>query len=232
MKVQRLRFRYRLRHEALGLGHRDIVTAWEDAAKAAGLAVSHSEGKRPAPQISLAAPLPQGVTSDCEYLDIYLASRAEPVQALKGIAAALPSGLQAIDVREVGVGAASVQTVLRWAEYEVDVPADELSEDDVRRAIECMLSAATVPAEYRRETKVRSYDIRPLVLDVQLLGRTDGVFHLCMRLRAEQDNTARADQIVLALGLPEPVCVHRKWLALEELPAVIQAYRRAGERDG
>jgi radical SAM-linked protein len=231
MKVQRLRFRYALTAEALAFGHREIVTAWEQAAKAAGIAVSHSEGKRPAPQISLAAPLPQGVTSDCEYVDVFLESRADPARALKSIAAALPPGLQPVDVREIGIGAPSVQTVLRWAEYEVDVPAGDRSEDDVRRAIECLLSATTVPAEYRREAKVRAYDLRPLVLDIQLLGRVDKCYRLSMRLRAEQDNTARADQVVLALGLPEPSRVHRKWLALEEVPAVILAYRRAGGRE-
>ncbi|HVP06164.1 MAG TPA: TIGR03936 family radical SAM-associated protein [Dehalococcoidia bacterium] len=229
MKVQRLRFRYRLTAEALELRHRDIVSAWESAARGAGLAVSHSAGKRPAPQISLAAPLPQGATSESEIVDIFLEQRVDPADALARIARELPPGLEAFAANEVGVSAPSVQAALRWAEYEVDVPAGARSEDDVRCAIDRLLSSASLPAEYRRETKVREYDLRPLVLDVRLLRREGDSFRLAMKLRAEQDNTARADQVVLALGLPEPVRVHRKHLALEEVPAAIVAFRRAGE---
>lgn len=231
MKAQRLRFRYRLTADGLGLRHRDIVRAWETAAQEAGLEVSHSTGKRPAAQISLAAPLPQGATSDCEIVDVYLESAAEPAEALKRLAGKFPPGIEPFAVQEAGVGAPSVQAVLRWAVYEVDVPAGGRSEDDVRRAIECLLSSATVPAEYRRETKVRAYDLRPLVLDVRLLGREGDSFRLSMTLRAEQDNTARADQVVLALGLPAPTRVHRVRLAMEDVPAVLLAYRRAGERE-
>jgi len=232
MKAQRLRFRYRLTEEALELKHRDIVAAWESAAKAAGLALSYSQGKRPAPQISLAAPLPQGATSDCEVVDVYLESNIDPADALAAISRELPAGLTAFDAWEVGVSAQSVQGALRWAEYEVEVPAGENSEEEVGRAIECLLSAESVPAEYRRENKVRQYDLRPLVLDVRLVGRTGDSFRIWMRLRAEQNNTARADQVLLALGLPDPTRVHRKALSLDEVPAVVQAYRRGGEREG
>ena len=43
MKVQRLRFRYRLTADAGALGHRDIAAAWESAMKAAGLPLAQSE---------------------------------------------------------------------------------------------------------------------------------------------------------------------------------------------
>jgi radical SAM-linked protein len=231
MKAQRLRFRYRLTPEGLGLRHRDIVNAWESAAREAGLEVSHSTGKRPAAQISLAAPLPQGATSDCEIIDVYLESRVDPAEALARLAGKFPLGIEPFEASEIGVGAPSVQVTLRWAEYEVEVPGGDRGEDDVRSAIECLLSSTSVPAEYRREAKVRAYDLRPLVLDIRLLGWTGDTVRLSMTLRAEQDNTARADQVVLALGLPEPTRVHRKKLAMEEVPAVVIAYRRAGERE-
>jgi radical SAM-linked protein len=232
MKAQRLRIRYRLTPAGLEMRHRDIVDAWEVAAKAAELPVSYSQGKRPAAQISLAAPLPQGVTSDGEYVDLFLESIVDPADALRRIARQLPVGLEAVEVREVGVSASSVQAQLRWAEYEIDVPRGERGEDDVRRAIECLLAVQTLPSEYRRDSKVRAYDLRPLVLDLRLVGATADSLRIWMRLRAEQENTARADQVVLALGLPEPTRVHRKRLSLDDVPAVLQAFRKAGEREG
>ena len=90
MKVQRLRFRYRLTADAGALGHRDIAAAWESAMTAAGLPLAQSEGKRPAPLISLAAPLPMGATSDCEIADVFLECRVDPASALERVGQHLP----------------------------------------------------------------------------------------------------------------------------------------------
>lgn len=229
MKVQRLRFRYRLSAAAAGFGHRDIVAAWETAAKAAGLSLSYSDGKRPAAQISLAAPLPQGATSNAEIADIAFDCRVDPNTALEHIAPHLPPGIEATEVREVGVNAPSVQASLRWAEWEVTIPADNIAEEDVQSAIDRLLSAATLPAEYRREKKVREYDLRPLVLDIRLAACVDDSYVLNLRLRAEQDNTARADQTVLALRLPAPIRIHRTRLEVDDAPASIREFRRLRE---
>lgn len=229
MKVQRLRFRYRLTAEAGAVGHRDIAAAWEAAMKAADLPLAQSEGKRPAPLISLAAPLPMGATSDCEIADVFLECRLDPASVLERVRPHLPAGIEAVDVREIGVSAPAVQASLRWAEFEVAVPAEGLSKVEVQSAIDRLLAADTLPSEYRREKKVREYDLRPLVLDIRLAGREGDAFVLLMRLRAEQENTARADQTVLALGLPAPLRVHRRRLEVDDSLAAVRAYRRLGE---
>lgn len=229
MKVQRLRFRYRLSSASVGTGHRDLVAAWEAAARAAGLVLAYSEGKRPAAQISLAAPLPQGATSDAEIVDIALDCRIDPHAALQRIAPHLPDGIEATSVREVGVNSPSVQSSLRWSEWEVGVSCGELAEKDFSASIDKLLAATTWPAEYRREKKTREYDLRPLVLDIRLAGRVEDSYVLCMRLRAEQDNTARADQVILALGLPPPIRVHRTRLEVDETSVALREYRRLRE---
>jgi radical SAM-linked protein len=229
MKAQRLRFRYRLTAEGAALGHRDIAVAWEAAVKAAGLPLATSEGKRPGPLISLAAPLPQGSTSDCEIIDIFLDCLVDPAGALERVRPHLPAGVEAVDVCEVGVGAPAVQASLRWAEFEATVPSEGKSAEEVQASIDRLLAADTLPSEFRREKKVRTYDLRPLVLDIRLVGRDGDAFVLRMRLRAEQENTARADQTVLALGLPAPTRIHRTRLEMDDSPAAVRAYRRLGE---
>jgi radical SAM-linked protein len=229
MKAQRLRFRYRLTAEGAAMGHRDIAVAWEAAMKAAGLPLATSEGKRPGPLISLAAPLPQGATSDCEITDVFLEGFVDPGCALEGVRRHLPLGVEAVTASEVGIGAPAVQAGLRWAEFEVIVPSEGKSEADVQGAIDRLLAADTLPSEFRREKKVRTYDLRPLVLNIRLLGLEEGAFVLRMRLRAEQENTARADQTVLALGLSAPTRIHRTRLEIDDSPAAIRAFKRAGE---
>ncbi len=231
MKAQRLRFRYRITPEAVGLGQRDLARAWEEAIVAANLPLAHSEGKRSGPLIQIAAALPQGVTADGELADIFLDQPVDPASALAGVKKTMRPGVEPVSVNEVGVGGPSLQALLRSAEYDVRVPSNGLSEDDLGRRIAALLEASSVPAEYRREKKVRKYDLRPLVLDIRLEGVEDGAFRLAMRLRAEQEMTARADQTVLALELPEPLSVHRRCLHLDDIPAVLRAFRAGGERD-
>jgi radical SAM-linked protein len=227
--VQRLRFRYRVTPAGAGLGHRDIANAWLAALEGAGFAVARSQGKRPAPRVSLAAPLPQDTTSDGELADVYLDEPAPPSCVLQAVSTRLPPGLEAVAVEEVGPSAPSLQSQVRWAEYEADVPAAGLSREQVKAAIDAFLGRDSVPMEHQRENKVRRYDIRPLVLDIRRVSGAEGCHRLLLRLRAEQDMTARADQTLLALGLPAPVRVHRLRLQLDEIPAVISAFRRQGE---
>lgn len=199
---------------------------WERAAKEAGIVIAYSEGKRPAPQMSVAALLPQGVTSDDELMDVFVAERISPRAALERLRPHVPAGITLKGVEEVGASTASLQSQLRWAEYEIEIPADSTTASEVQGSIDRLLAADSWPAEYRRETKVREYDLRPLVLDVRFKGQSDGSFVLAMALLAEQDNTVRADQVVLALGLPEARRIHRTGLRLREMPASVLAYRR------
>ncbi len=227
--MQRLRFRYRVTAAAAGLGHRDIANAWVAALDGAGMRVARTQGKRPGPRISLAAPLSLGATSDWELADVYLEQAAPLRCIIEAISPLMPPGIEPRAVEEVGPASPSLQSQVRWAEYEVDVPSAGLSGDHVCAAIDSFLAKDSVPAEHRREHRVRQYDIRPLVLDIVLTGEVGNCHRLFLRLRAEQDNTARADQTLLALGLPAPVRIHRVRIQLDETPPAVAAFRRHGE---
>lgn len=206
------------------------MNEWGEAARSAGLVVAYSEGKRPAPRISVAALLPQGVTGDNEIMDVYLEERIDPREALKRLASLLPEGVTLVDIEEVGPATPSVQQQLRWAEYEVEIPASEVSADELREVIERLLESRAWPAEYRREKKVKEYDLRPLVIDISLDGERDGSLALRMALKAEQESSARADQVLQALGLPEARRIHRLALHLARMPEVVLAYREGEGR--
>ncbi|MBI2914248.1 MAG: DUF2344 domain-containing protein [Chloroflexi bacterium] len=239
MKAQRLRVRYGVAPPASSLSQRELLRAWQDAAAAAGLPLAYSQAKRPTPQISIAAPLPLAVTSDCELLDLFLTDRVDPADALARLRGALPAGLEAIAAWEVGPAAPSLQSRLRWAEYEVEVPPEGLDAREVQAAIDRLLAAETFPWEHRRSTmvtaggeaKVRRYDLRPLILDLRLTGERDGCLVLRIRLRAEPEMTGRADQVVAALALPAPRRLHRCRLEVDEVQPAVLAYRRLGRPD-
>lgn len=226
MKVQRLRIRYGVAADASHLGQRDLVEAWQHACEQGDVPLAYSEGKRPSPQISIAAPLPQGVTSTCELLDLYLADTLSPADVLRRLSEHLPCGIRPVTGEEVGLNAPSLQSQVRLAEYVVNVSGADTGA--IRKAIAAALSARTLPTEYRRETRVKEYDLRPLILDLRLTDGEGGPT-VTMRLRAEPERTARADQVAVLLGLPEDAQIERVAMEVEEVPAVLLAYRRSGE---
>src|SRR3990172_1650175 len=123
MKAQRLRVRFRVEKQAAELPPREMSRAWEEAATNGGLPLAYSEGRRHTPQISLAAPLPRGVTSSCELADLAFEAPVRPADALGALNAHLPPGIEAIAAWEVGLATASVPMQVRWADYEAAVPA-------------------------------------------------------------------------------------------------------------
>ncbi len=230
MKAQRLRLTFTRGDEARELSHREVMHALEQAMREADLPLAYSQGHRRTAQISIGAPLPVGVTSACELADIFLSERTEPARFVAALGEALPPGLEALSAQEVGLDLPALQTRVRWSEYEVDVPRGGLSLDEIRNTISDILAARALPWEHRRETKVLRYDLRPLVLELQLEAGCEEACRLSMRLRVNQERSGRADQVVAALGLDPPLRVHRRRLYVEQTPSAVTAYRRRGER--
>jgi len=227
MKVQRLRVTFARGEEMKYITHLDLMRFWERALRRAGLPVAYSEGFTPHPQISLAAPLPVGTTSDAELMDVFLTERIMPREFLEKAAEQLPAGIAVVAAEEVGLALPSVQADVRFAEYEVTVSGAD--RDDAMRKIEGFLAAATVPWEHRRQEEVRSYDIRALVERIDVADGTDGELALRMRLRSDSSGSGRPEQVVAALGLSAPQRIHRTKLVLAGTSPAREAYRRHGK---
>jgi radical SAM-linked protein len=231
MRVQRLRLTFARGDEAKKLSHLEVMRALERAMREAGLPLAYSEGRRPSAQISVGAPLPVGVTSSCELADVYLSKRTVLRDFVAALQATLPRGLEALSVCEVGLAGPALQTQVLWAEYEVDVPGGGRSAKDVRHGISELLAARSLPWEHQRETKTSRYDLRPLVMSLELEAEGEGVHRLLMRLRVRQDRSGRADQVVAALGLGPPLRIHRRRLYVERTAPAVEAYRRREDRE-
>ena len=228
MKVQRLRVTFARGEEVKYITHLDLMRFWERALRRAGIPLAYSEGFSPSPRLALAAPLPVGVTSSGELMDVYLTRRVTPQHFIKAVSEQVPPGVALLEVREVGLGLPSLQSQVRWAEYQVDVATDR-SAEDVRWAVKGLLAAESIPWQHQREREVRHYDLRPLVQDVWLDAVDDGHCVLGMRLRSDSQASGRAEQVAAALGLQAPTRIHRRRLILDEVSTAVQSWRRHGQ---
>ena len=225
MKAQRLRVTFTRGEDLKYITHLDLMRFWERALRRAGIPVAYSEGFSPHAQISLAAPLPVGTTSDGELMDVFLERPMAPADVMSGAAPQLPPAIEVRSAEEVGLALPSLQADVRFAEYDVDVAAEPA---DARAAVERFLAAESVPWEHKRESETRSYDIRAFVADVTVSEAAPGVVRLRMRLRNDNSGSGRADQVVAALGFGAPLRVHRTRLVLAGTSPAREAWRARG----
>jgi radical SAM-linked protein len=227
MKVQRMRVRFSRGEEVKFVTHLDLMRLWERALRRAGIDVAYSEGFTPHAQLSLAAPLAVGMTSSGELLDVFLGSRMTPLDFMRAISKQLPAGIEALEAEETGLRAPSLQSELRAAEYEASLPP-EAPKDDARKAVDAFLAAESVPWEQVRDGEARRYDIRAMVQHLWVEGAENGATVVGMRVRADSGGSGRPEQVIAAMGLPEPSRIHRRKLVLAETSSAHEAWRRYG----
>lgn len=204
----RWRLRFGRGEELKFLSHLDLMRLWERLLRRAAVPLSYSQGFSPHPQLSLALPLPVGVTSGAELLDVWL-SRPLPLSHLSdGLERQSPTGLTLGGMEPVPPRAPSLPSLVRAAEYRVEGEGNGVAD-----AAAALLAAESFPWEHRREREMRRYDLRPLVEDLRAERAAAGGWVLEMRLRAGPAGTGRPDQVALSVGL-RPRRLHRTCILL------------------
>ncbi len=150
---------------------RDIARAVERAVRRAGLPVAQSAGFSPHPKISYSGGAPTGAASEAEYLEISLTAALEPGLVRDQLDAALPDGIDVIEVADL---AAAPAPRLEASEWQVVLPG--IAPDDAIRAAEVFLAAAHAEVDRLTSNGVRRLDTRAGVVSLVVDQRaaTDG----------------------------------------------------------
>lgn len=197
--VQRLRVRFRKGLPVRWIGHLDVARFWERALRRADLPVVYSQGFNPQPRIQFASALPVGFTGRAEVMDVWLSPPQDPEEVKRRLQAQCPPGFEVLDVQEVPLDAASLPSLVKEAEYEVALEKAFLP-GDWRDQIARFVAADAVWREKERKKKKVRYNLRPLILDLQITGEDDEWVYLSMRVRSEPGATGRPDEVLAALG--------------------------------
>ncbi len=164
--VQRLMVRYAKRGRMRFASHRDIARAVERGVRRAGLPVAHSAGFSPHPKISYSGGASTGAASEAEYLEISLTAGLDPEFVRARLDAALPDGIDVIEVADLAVAQAPQ---LEASEWEVVLPG--VAEDEAARAVEAFLAAAHAEVDRLTSKGVRRLDTRAGVVSLELERR-------------------------------------------------------------
>ncbi len=212
--MNRLRVRFRRGAEVRFISHLDMIRLWQRALSRAGIALAYSEGFNPHPRISLAAPLALGITSEAELMDVFLARYISPHSFTSLVSRQLPAGIEILQVYQIATTMPSLQSQVRYAEYRVEVAAEE-GPEDVEAALAALLSKEHLPWQHQRDTGLRSYDLRALIDELWLAGCQGECCTIGMRLRCDSSGSGRPEQVTKALGFNQPLSIHRSRLILK-----------------
>ncbi|MCX7855473.1 MAG: TIGR03936 family radical SAM-associated protein [Anaerolineae bacterium] len=198
MPETRWRITYTVKGPLRYISHLEQVRVWERAIRRAGLPLAYSGGFTPRPRLQVAAPLPLGFASEAEWLDLWLEQPVEPETIVQALTSTLPEGLAIRSIEEVPLSAPSLPSQVAAAEYEVAVET-AVPAEEIRRRIEELLAAETLP----RERRGRPYNLRPLILSLRLEEVRAGEGVLTMLLSAREGATGRPEEVLDALGLAD-----------------------------
>jgi radical SAM-linked protein len=189
--VQKLRIRYAKRGRARFTSHRDFGRAFERALRRAGVPMAYSSGFSPHPRISYANASPTGAASEAEYLEIGLAHQCDPDRVKDALDAALPPGLDVLEVIDAPTGAlADLLTGSRWKVQVVGVDADVL-----QRAVATFLGRESVEVQRLTKNGMRSFDARQAVV---FLASSHARLDLVTK---HQEPLVRPDDVLSGLAL-------------------------------
>ena len=206
--VQHLVVRYAKRGKMRFASHRDVARAFERGVRKAGLPIAYSAGFTPHPKISYPGGAPTGVASEAEYLSLALTVRQAETQVGQRLNAALPDGIDVIDVTEfesgsggAAPGASATFGHLEASEWEVVLPG--VGPAAAGRAVAEFLARDEVPVERRTDKGVRRFDARAAVLEMYVGERAAATGNEdCAILRMVVLHTApavRPEDVVTAL---------------------------------
>jgi radical SAM family uncharacterized protein/radical SAM-linked protein len=165
-------YKVRLRFSKTGwlrfLGHLELVTAVSRAARRAGLPVRHSQGFHPLPRLTFSQPLPVGIESVDEYLDVELEGpgpRSSPEDVAARLNDAAPDGLRFHAVGSIPLKLAMPSAMM--TEYLVFLKDGPAGLDIGLREIDGFLrdfhGRHAAVARVAKEDRVTEVDIKPLV---------------------------------------------------------------------
>ncbi len=199
-------FRLRLRYSKTGssrfLGHLELMTVVIRAIRRAGVPIKYSQGFHPMPKLSFGQPLPVGIESLEEYLDMELSEANEPGEVLNKLNSEMPEGLQFLSAAALSLKVPLPSAIM--TEYIASLNDSPLGLnidfEKIDGFVRDFLSRDSIHVRIEKEGKATDIDIKPLLAGLTLSE------DLTLRLTLKKGNGASArphDVLACLLGLPK-----------------------------
>jgi radical SAM-linked protein len=193
MFLQRIRVRFAKLGDLSAISHLDLMRAFERALRRAGLPLRMSEGFNPHPRISFPAALGVGIEGTDEVMEFDLSDWVPKNDVERRLREQLPQGLE---LKQMELGDPHKIAQAREALFAIQ-PSAEIAADPrwAAAAVESLMARAEIPVERKRKGKMKTVNLRPLILSIQHEGET-----LIARVRAGNEGSVHPEELLVALG--------------------------------
>lgn len=185
--MDRIRFRYACGKELRYLSHLDLLRLFQRAMRRARLPLAYTLGFNPRPKLSLAAPLPVGVTASKEYGEIFLVEPVSPASFRQRLGEQLPKGLTLTGAVVVPVNEPPLASVVNAALYRAAWKSSRPAPTDtmLQKALDKLLAQpAIMIRRFGKSGKITRQNIRPYIFSAELLtsGEQDPALRLLLQV--------------------------------------------------
>ena len=156
-ELARLRVQYGKDERLAFLGHLEVLNTVERSIRRAGLPFSIGNGFARRMRIQFSGALPVGASSACEYFDLRLTERVDPVEALSRLAASSPAALAPVRAAYVDGSLPALEAWLNRATWEVEVLASPYSAGTLEEAVRAVRDRGIIT--YLRGEKEKVVDV-------------------------------------------------------------------------
>lgn len=209
--VRRFRFLFEKRGDLRFLSHLEVLRTFNRAVQRAGCRVEHSRGFNPHPKIVFSPPLPVGVESQAEVVDIPFLETSGPLrlgEVFRRLKASLPEGLRPLAGWELPAGELSAANALAASVYEIHLPPEDgRDRGALERAVGCALASSSLTLERERKGRTVQLDARPSISHFSVARGP----RLLLTLRSSEGAAPKvAELLASCLGLSPEGCLRAR----------------------
>jgi radical SAM-linked protein len=219
--VDKIRLRFTKTGKAAYISHLDLMRTAQRALNRAGVPIRYSEGFNPHALISILLPLPVGMESLCELMDI----RVREERDLKALPALLtkcmPEGIQVMNAREDGLKS----TGLKWLRVRGILEYDGGENNGRTPALQSFFERPSIPVLRKTKSGEHELDLKSALREVAVAESPEGI-SLTAALSA-QEPTVNPELLIAALRrhAPDIVPDFARFTRLETLGAAGERFR-------
>lgn len=182
------------------VGHLDLIGLFEKAFKRAGFILDYTQGFNPQPIISIANPLPLGVESECEYIQVETSNTYNLEEIIGKINDELPKGIEFLSLEKSRK--IKLDKEIKYASYDLTFP-NSVDMDRISEIMEKITSSEEyIIMRKKVHKKKRTYqvpfDIKSFIIDYKVDKDKNMLSYYS---KANIGGTLRAESLVEAFNL-------------------------------
>ena len=183
------------------ISHLNLAQVFTRALRRADIPVVKSEGFNPRFRISFGPPLPLGISSTSEYLDIRLKEEVKTEELVEKLNRVLPQGLKILRAKIIPPSAGSLVKMIDKASYIITLKIKEVlldsavqnQENESKRLEQKLeknnkrfLNLDEITVEKQTKNGIKKVDIKPSILDIKVQKFKSPILKLNIEIRIGQ----------------------------------------------